>query len=1439
MAYVDLNRTFVPVNRNDPLSGEGLAALARRYQSIAWPELLEHRRVIILAEAGSGKTEEFRERATALREDHKDAFFAAIEQLAELGLARTLGTAKADLFETWRRSSRPGWLFLDSVDEAKLQRHSFTAALAKVAEALGDAAGRARIFISCRGTDWDPVADFEVVQDQLPPIAEAASFAAPDPDEVLLSVLDEPKAKPATTARPEILVFSLTNLTSSQQRAFLVDRKVDDIEAFEQAITLRGLGPLAERPGDLDMLVNAWKSTGTFGTLREMVETHVTDRLRERDKRADANVLTDIEARHAAERVAAAMSLGKLLTTRAPSDEAPAEDAVSPADVLPDLTAQQRAALLRRGIFAPATYGRIRFHHRSALEYLTASWFRRLQSEGRLSEGTILKVFRRTACGITTVPPSLRPAAAWLAADCHGLLTLLQTHDPLTLIAFGDPSGLPISVRADLLRSYATKHAAAEVSHEFLDQHALWMFADVRLADAIRDAWTLNSKSDFRFELLRLIEVGKISACIDLLTAEALDMDAPRYNRIVAARAMAAVDDTAGLKKLAAQMLAKPGAFEPKLAPQLAMTLFPRILTVKQLLRLLDKAPPAKRFEVEGFGFVLADLYAACRTASERESLLGGVAKLCRQPPREDYEVLSRRHGVLGRRVGDLARQAVLKSDEDGVQPGLIALLQVVERTSLDTYGSEDPSLATLVRQRTAINQTLFWADVAEAFTEDPSDRDHPQIWRLSVGLQQQLWGLSATDAPWLENESLNRSDVAERRTALSAVYQLLPDSADLDGLAQRIAHDGVLAEDLAAYRAPREESALERKWRESRERTAREKAARIEADSATWRQLRDQFRANPTFLSDPTRLASWPGPLPLWQLTYWLHRHSGLETTKAPTEWHALKGAFGDEVAEAYANGMRQMWRVTPPERPKIDGDGRRIKNTIVLAIGGLNLESTEVQWLQQLDRLQASRVAEHLCQDDQSIPEWLDDLLQAWPAESVPGVLAEIVREWGIAEQAYTPFLNRAESSLTLGPALRSGLLALVDREPIWLRHVHSARTILRRAQLTPTERETYASLIDARLKRRRGSANWAWRKAYLALLFELDVATAARRLPEVVANEPKSRRRARAEEIVGDLFGMRGDAVVGLEDADIETLEALLRLSYQLVQPALDIERDGSFTPERRDEAQTGRNRVLTALINKGGQAAHDALIRMIADDLVGSRAHRFRQIAWEVAEREADAWSWRPRDVPQFEQTALTPVYTGEDLLGLACDAIDDISLRFQNGDYSSREVLETAQSEFAVQNWLAEQLEFRAHGRCTVAREKQVLNDNRPDIALAATAALVEVALELKHGDKGWTLPDLRHALSQQLAGDYLRVPKRRHGLFVVTNHRAARFWRDPESKAPMTFDEVMAILAADAAQIDRNSVQTIRVEVRGLNAAAPASPRRRSASTPDRATTKG
>ncbi len=130
-----------------------------------------------------------------------------------------------------------------------------------------------------------------------------------------------------------------------------------------------------------------------------------------------------------------------------------------------------------------------------------------------------------------------------------------------------------------------------------------------------------------------------------------------------------------------------------------------------------------------------------------------------------------------------------------------------------------------------------------------------------------------------------------------------------------------------------------------------------------------------------------------------------------------------------------------------------------------------------------------------------------------------------------------------------------------------------------------------------------------------------------------------------------------------------------------------------------------------------------------------------------------------------------------------------------GDYNPQEsaqLLERAKDEDEVQHWLVEQMNARARGRFHAMREAEVAIGDRPDVIIASTSASCEVAIEVKHGGKGWTARDLESALRTQLAEDYL--------------------------KKPISFSDLIAWLSGIAATITENAVGPIVVKCVGINA---------------------
>lgn len=1445
--FVDVERTFFKVDGTKPIKADEVEAWSRWGGSTHWVDLRALRRVVVLAEANSGKTQEFRNQVWQINRDGGYAFFLAIESLARNSFGRALGPDQNEKFRKWDAHTAEGYFFLDSLDEAKLNNLSLQDALRNLREALGGAYERAHLIISSRGTDWDGEEDLADILECFPPTADRVEEFESDEDEALVSALrkvdrsgnQNQRRKDAENA---VGVFAMARLTYEQRTQFLAAKKLTDIDHFEKVLFRRGLTSMAERPGDLAMLLAYWRREGKFSSLRDMMEFSIERRLSEKDDRRDASILTNREARLGAERLAAALTLGRKLTILSKRINEVADDAVDPATVLSDWPADKRKALLRRGIFAPSTFGRVRFHHRSVIEYLTASWFLRILKGPRSPAREIVDIFVGRGFDTETIPPSLRPAAAWLALEFPELRELLVERDPLALFAYGDPSVLPIAVRERLLRRYADRDNAASLGDLRIDAHALWMFSDPKLAGALEEAWENNIHSDFRFELLRLIELGKLAACSDLARVEALDHRARYENRILGARALQATSDLAGLKLLAKDLKKNAKKYGARLAPDLAQSVFPDALSVRELLRVIALSPPARQFQVEGFGYALDPLFAACRTPSERIALLLGLVKLGDERPFVEYHHVSARHYELIKHLAPLLRRAIAASDTDGLSDGLVGLLSLCGRADVDESVERGQPLRDLINARRALKRRLFWEDARREFAAEPSSISHPFVWWLQTP-GRRLWRLDADDFQWLADDADAAESEPLQRLAFSAAYDVaraIP--GKLAELKSRFSAVPVLLADLADFQVPRKESDFEQRMRQRNEATETARAAKLESDAAGWKKFRGELRADLGRLNDPKRIVGWPGASDLYCLTTWLALKTGRDRTTAAKEHRKLIAAFGPQVHEAYQRGMEHLWRHTTPSRPFGNpSGGTSIHKTAQLSVAGVNMESTSEGWMLSLSPAMAQRAIEHAVFTERDAPEWFEKFIQAAPKEALDVVVNEIRDEWGRPSSVPASFLSRFQHSVPAPAYLRTMFLDLIGTvEVADPGRVTGFNYLISRLGLTDSERNDLAQIVRKRLDAYRAAKEWEWTATYAGVYFNLALEDAAELLPTLLDEQPSEVRRERTIGLIGSLFSMSSGIVTSLSRGDAKSLKKLLLMAYERVSPSEDQRHEGIHSSDERDDAQDGRSRILSSLMGLGTAEAYQALLSLADNRVIGDRGRRFKQLAAGLAEEASEKPVWSGKQVEVFEETHLSPVRTGGELLKLACAVIDDLDTEFRTWDYSIKPLVETAKDEFAIQNWLAREFERLSNGRYLTAREKQVKNERRPDLALSVGITGSEVAIEIKHGEKSWTLPELKYSISNQLAHDYLLPPKRRAGLFVITNHRDTRYWFSEDKTQRLDFRTVVKELTDYAASITSNAEGFIELAVRGLDASGgPARPRSKTNKRSKRAGKRG
>ena len=166
--YFDLNRRFsaIPVvdDKVDPFSHRNFRGNAT---TVSWDDLLEKKRVVILAEAGAGKTEEMSAACRSIRKAGGRSFFIRLEHLVAV-FDCSFDEGNVTEFDEWLQSQDEAWIFLDSVDEARLQGpQDFERAIRVFAAKIESAKTRSHIYISARESEWRPHADLKLVENKL------------------------------------------------------------------------------------------------------------------------------------------------------------------------------------------------------------------------------------------------------------------------------------------------------------------------------------------------------------------------------------------------------------------------------------------------------------------------------------------------------------------------------------------------------------------------------------------------------------------------------------------------------------------------------------------------------------------------------------------------------------------------------------------------------------------------------------------------------------------------------------------------------------------------------------------------------------------------------------------------------------------------------------------------------------------------------------------------------------------------------------------------------------------------------------------------------------------------------------------------------------------------------------------------------------------------
>ncbi|MGL4713245.1 MAG: hypothetical protein ACRCWP_12035, partial [Shewanella sp.] len=255
-SHVPLKRTFSLVAR-DTASEENFEMFLGLEKPKDWSDLEAEYRVVILADAGAGKTFEMHTQTEYAIEQGRAAFFIRIEDI-DVNFEDAFEVGTALQFELWLESSEDAWFFLDSVDEARLDNpRTFDKAIKLFSQKIKKAGHRAHVYISSRPYAWRFQTDKQIVERFLP-FASTQQIDSCEEGE-LSSDLDE------SASEGPLRVYQLRPLDLDAIRQFAEYRSTPNVDKLIADITRTNLLTIAERPFDLEGLLEKWKDDGKLG----------------------------------------------------------------------------------------------------------------------------------------------------------------------------------------------------------------------------------------------------------------------------------------------------------------------------------------------------------------------------------------------------------------------------------------------------------------------------------------------------------------------------------------------------------------------------------------------------------------------------------------------------------------------------------------------------------------------------------------------------------------------------------------------------------------------------------------------------------------------------------------------------------------------------------------------------------------------------------------------------------------------------------------------------------------------------------------------------------------------------------------------------------------------------------------------------------------------
>lgn len=1403
MMNVDLRRTFSE-HRDAPDDDDGQdwsQYVGQRQGRKSWVDLHEKTLVVVLGEAGIGKTIEFQNEVRRLREAHKAAFFIPLNQLSDAESWELVLTGHEAEFAAWAAGEEVGYFFLDAVDEARLTSHSdFERALTVVQKALGPHLYRVRIAISSRVTDWATPAVRSAIGARLAKPIERALAAKVAVEVPLTSPDGSAVAVPAALAAPavEASVVGLDPLSSPEARRCAVAFGLQDAERFWTAVSDGDYDFMATRPLDLRWMVALWNQRRSLGTYIELIDANISNRLREFNESYEAagEVLSVDELRTGAIELAAAAEFGGCAFFTLDPGTAPSAGELAPHAVLSGWAPTAVRRLLATAVFDEASFGRVKFHHRSIREYLAAKWVAKQLALG-LPLRRLQGLFAGRPFGRPALITARRASLSWLAAINVEAREWVVRDFPEVFVFEGDPQawdGLSADMAFEKFLG-ATKRGL-QVGWFRSASECMRVGRTLgagNVAAALADSSLPPQARSICFHIARH---AKLADCAEVAFDVYQSASRQGWERVLALDVLEFVGSVDHRQEVLADLKAKALGVNELIAHAIPVTDWRR-LTVAELSAIFDSTQVEEAY---GSGpMVRVVKYELLPAADLPASLLLLEAVMVSLP-----------RPVPGKRFArfpesDQPERAWLLDVLPDCYERVLALLpgtstsypavcmEAAERLEAQRdSGFTDREEFVRLHRAIAQHPVLRWS-VALAIAESEDIR--ASVSRLTWGANC-LVNFDATDLP----ELTRRANGAALPDDERAIWFAVGVAAAFSGTRRHERASALRALGLGAagsaravlvgseYASWRNGAKLRRTWKA-------EEAVRKAADAKTLEDYKARLHAELVQIRDGTHVGTLQG-----LLNYSFSRSGQRDYSEV--DFDAMATGLSPEVASAFEDGLKAYWPTVTPPNPSDYSDGR-LPWAALLSLAGLRRSLVDSSAIAALPAPEVARAAQLAVWELHGPPPWFESLARSHPADVIAALTPWVVAEAQSASRG-TGVRGALEVALRCASDVRPGLLAplvpSVTADLISGRETLKAVIdALREDGRLPSA--AVCTLCQSKLMASIGADGRIGDMAWLRLWLEEDPASAwswfLKHVQSLTGSvEPEVSAFASA---VGDLKWLK--APLSQEAADVLLAVHALLSAHPPTAPVPADDGDSHFfgPPSKRL-----RETIPNVFLGTRGQLGHQGLVAIVST--LTDPDERY-WVTGRVAEHAAlDLAETSSRTVSELKAIGspfLSEPRTEAQLYEQVVARLEEIRKNLEEGPFSERDLFKAGMPEKFLQRWLAAKFRETQNRRFSVHREEEVDDDNKTDIQLSCPAG--NVCVEIKPVDvKRYSAKSLTDTLESQIVGQYLKGTNSSRGILVLIQ-LDDKTWNIPGGISGQPISALVTYLEAQADSIKGRS----------------------------------